>query len=81
MIWLHLTTVLVALGLGTANLVLVKGTPRHKTVGWVWMSAMLCVTLSSFAIRELNDGKFSTGSRFGRCSACLRQSSRFDGVG
>ena len=22
-----------------------------------------------------------TGSRFGRCSACLRQSSRFDGVG
>ena len=59
MIWLHLTTVLVALGLGTTNLVLVKGTPRHKTVGWVWMSAMLCVTLSSFALRELNDGKFS----------------------
>ena len=48
-----------ALGLGTANLVLAKGTPRHKVVGWFWIAAMLCVTLSSFAIRELNAGEFS----------------------
>ena len=59
MIWLHLTTALLALGLGTTNLALIKGTPRHKVVGWIWMGAMLCVTLSSFAIRELNDGEFS----------------------
>ena len=59
MIWLHLMTVFLALGLGTANLALVKGTPRHKVVGWVWIVAMLCVTLSSFAIRELNAGEFS----------------------
>ena len=59
MIWLHLMTVLLALGLGTVNLALVKGTPRHKVVGWVWIAAMLCVTLSSFAIRELNAGEFS----------------------
>ena len=45
MIWLHLMTVLLALGLGTVNLALVKGTPRHKVVGWVWIAAMLCVTL------------------------------------
>ncbi len=27
--------------------------------GWVWILAMLCVTLSSFAIRDLNDGALS----------------------
>ena len=59
MIWLHLMTVSLALGLGTVNLALVKGTPRRKVVGWVWIAAMLCVTLSSFAIRELNAGEFS----------------------
>ena len=36
-----------------------QGTPRHKVVGWVWIAATLCVTLSSFAIRELNAGEFS----------------------
>ena len=48
-------TVLLALGLGTANLALVKGTPRHKVIGWVWIAVML----SSFAIRELSAGEFS----------------------
>ena len=47
---------LLALGLGTANLALAKGTPRHKIFGWAWIAAMLFVTLSSFAVRELNDG-------------------------
>ena len=60
MLWLHLMTVLLALGLGTANLAIAKGTSRvTKLVGWVWIAAMLCVTLSSFAIRELNDGELS----------------------
>ena len=58
MIWLHLVTVLLALGIAAVNLALVKETPRHKVVGWVWITAMLCVTLSSFAIRELNAGEF-----------------------
>lgn len=58
-IWLHLVTALAALGLGTANLTLAKGTPRHRIVGWTWIAAMLCVTLSSFGIRELNPGAFS----------------------
>ena len=58
-IWLHLVTALTALGLGTANLTLAKGTPRHRIVGWTWIAAMLCVTLSSFGIRELNPGAFS----------------------
>ena len=59
MIWLHLATALLALGLGAANLALAKGTLRHRIVGWAWTGVMLCVTLSSFAIRELNSGAFS----------------------
>ncbi len=58
-IWVHLITALLALGLGIANLGLTKGTFRHRVTGWLWIVAMLFVTLSSFGIRELNDGKFS----------------------
>ena len=58
-IWLHLVTALLALGLGTANLVLAKGTRRHRVVGAAWIAAMLCVTVSSFWIREMNSGAFS----------------------
>ena len=59
MIWLHLVMAVLALGLGAANLALAKGTPRHRVFGWVWIASMLCVTLSSFGIRELNPGAFS----------------------
>ena len=58
-IWLHLVAALLALGLGTVNLILAKGTRRHRVVGAVWIAAMLCVTLSSFWIRELNSGALS----------------------
>lgn len=58
-IWLHLVTALVALALGFSNLALAKGTTRHRIVGWAWIAAMLCVTVSSFWIRELNHGAFS----------------------
>ena len=59
MIWLHLVMAVLALGLGAANLALAKGTLRHRIFGWVWIAVMLCVTLSSFWIRELNHGAFS----------------------
>ena len=59
MIWLHLLAALLALALGAANLLLAKGTPRHKAFGWVWIIAMLGVTLPSFSIREANAGEFS----------------------
>ncbi len=55
----YLVTALLALGLGTANLVLAKGTRRHRVVGAVWIGAMLCVTVSSFWIREINSGTLS----------------------
>ena len=57
--WLHLTTAVLAFALGTANLALAKGNFRHRVFGWTWMGAMLFVTVSSFWIRELNEGSFS----------------------
>ncbi len=58
-IWIHLTTAVLALGLGSANLALAKGTYRHRVFGWAWLGAMLWVAVSSFWIRELNEGSFS----------------------
>ena len=59
MITFHLTVALLAFALGTANLILAKGTVRHRAMGWVWMVLMAGVTLSSLAIRQLNDGRLS----------------------
>jgi len=59
MIWLHLITAVIAVALGLANLALAKGTSRHKAFGWMWIAAMLSLTVSSFGIRELRDGDFS----------------------
>ena len=58
-IWFHLATAVLALGLGSANLVLAKGTPRHRVFGTMWIAAMLSVTVSSFWIRELRAGELS----------------------
>ena len=59
MIWLHLLAAVAAIVLGLANLVLAKGTLRHRIFGWAWIVAMLGVTLPSFSIREANEGEFS----------------------
>jgi uncharacterized membrane protein len=36
-----------------------KGDHRHRVVGWTWVVAMTFVATSSFAIRDLRDGKLS----------------------
>ncbi|MCY4144619.1 MAG: hypothetical protein OXG08_13150 [Gammaproteobacteria bacterium] len=59
LIWAHLLAAIVAAFVGIANLALVKGNRRHKIFGWIWIVTMLVVTLSSFGIRDLNDGKLS----------------------
>jgi uncharacterized membrane protein len=55
----HLAAALLALMLGIVNLIGAKGTPRHRAIGWIWIAAMLAVTLPSFGLRELNPGGFS----------------------
>ena len=58
-VWAHFLTAAAAVVLGLVNLASAKGTPRHRFIGWCWMGVMTFVTVSSFWIRELNDGDFS----------------------
>jgi uncharacterized membrane protein len=51
--FLHLGAALVALVLGIVNLAGAKGTPRHRAIGWIWIAAMLAVTLPSLGLREI----------------------------
>ena len=55
----HLTTVLIALPLGLSQLVLPKGTFRHRTVGYIWVALMTTTALVSFAIHGINPNGLS----------------------
>jgi uncharacterized membrane protein len=57
---LHVITALLALALGTIQLVRRKGTPAHRALGYVWVALMLAVAISSFWITGLaGRGQFS----------------------
>jgi uncharacterized membrane protein len=58
-IQLHLFSALVALAIGTALLLRVKGTRLHRVLGWTWVIAMGTTAISSLFIRGLNHGSFS----------------------
>lgn len=53
---LHLAAVLPAVAVGLAQLMLPKGTRRHKALGWAWVAAMAIAALSSFWIFGINNG-------------------------
>jgi uncharacterized membrane protein len=55
----HLSTVLLALPLGISQLVLPKGTTRHRIVGYVWCALMVTTAVVSFAVHEINPGGLS----------------------
>ena len=56
----HAATAVLALGLGGyALLRRRKGDTVHRVVGWSWVAGMTFVATSSFAIRDLRDGRFS----------------------
>jgi uncharacterized membrane protein len=58
-IQLHIAAALLALLLGTVQLVGIKGTGVHRLVGWSWVVAMVTVAISSLFIRQINPGSFS----------------------
>jgi uncharacterized membrane protein len=58
-IQLHIAAALLALLLGTVQLVGIKGTGLHRLIGWSWVIAMLTVAVSSLFIRQINPGAFS----------------------
>jgi uncharacterized membrane protein len=55
-IQLHIVAAVAAVALGTLNLARKKGGATHRTVGWVWITAMMVVALGSFWIRGPKGG-------------------------
>jgi uncharacterized membrane protein len=56
----HAFSALTALLLGGWQLFLSKkGSPLHRLVGRIWVGLMLYVSVTSFWIREIRDGRFS----------------------
>lgn len=58
-IQVHLTAALMALAIGVALMMRVKGTSLHKVLGWTWVVAMGITAVSSLFIRGMNHGHFS----------------------
>jgi uncharacterized membrane protein len=56
---LHLISVLIALGIGIALLIGVKGSRLHRTLGYTWVAAMMIGAVSSLFIRIINHGALS----------------------
>ncbi len=52
-IQLHAFAAMTAFGLGVVQLSAPKGTLPHRTIGWIWVSLMAIVSLSSFWIHQL----------------------------
>ena len=59
LIWLHLTTILVATALTPVMLLRVRGDRRHRTIGKLWIVAMLATAISSLFIHVSGPGRFS----------------------
>src|SRR5579884_880651 len=55
----HLTTVLAALPLGISQLVLPKGTLRHRIVGYIWIVLMVTTAIVSFWVHTINKNGLS----------------------
>jgi uncharacterized membrane protein len=55
----HLSTVLAALPLAVSQLVLPKGTLRHRIVGYVWCALMTVTSIVSFGVHTINPGGLS----------------------
>ena len=55
-VWAHILTILVALGLTPVILLSPRGDRRHRILGRIWAAAMLLTALLSFGIREANGG-------------------------
>ncbi|WP_408589011.1 DUF2306 domain-containing protein [Novosphingobium sp.] len=58
-VWLHLATVVVALGVTPVLLWQRRGTRRHRVLGYVWAGAMLASAMDSLAVRQIGNGAFS----------------------
>ncbi|MGO1076900.1 DUF2306 domain-containing protein [Inquilinus sp. CA228] len=51
-IQLHVAAVCIAVILAPLQLILPKGTPRHRAMGWIWTAAVVGVCISAFFILD-----------------------------
>ncbi len=58
-IWLHLVAIVVALALTPVMLLRPRGDARHRTLGAVWMTAMIATAALSLFIRNRSPTGFS----------------------
>ena len=49
----HAITALVAVIIGAIQLISTKGTRQHRVLGYLWVSMMMYVSISSFFISEI----------------------------
>jgi len=54
--WIHFIAALLSLITGTAIILMTKGTPLHKRVGYVYVASMIVVIVTSFMIYRLFGG-------------------------
>ena len=58
-IWLHLATIALALGLTPVLLLRRRGDDLHRMLGWTWASAMFVTAALTFFVRVINPGHLS----------------------
>src|SRR4051812_42663536 len=58
-IQIHVAAVSIALTVGIALMLGLKGNTVHRTLGWVWVIAMATAAISSLFIHRANGGGFS----------------------
>ncbi len=58
-IWAHLATIVIALGLTPVMLLRRRGDARHRLLGWIWSGSMTLTAALSLGIKLINHGGFS----------------------
>lgn len=56
---IHFGTLAVALVVTPILLLRAKGDRFHRTLGYIWIAAMVVTAIDTFFIRDINDGNFS----------------------
>lgn len=59
LVWAHLATIAIALGLTPVMLLRRRGDETHRLLGWIWVTAMFLTALDTLFIRGINRGGFS----------------------
>jgi uncharacterized membrane protein len=59
LVWPHLLTITVAVAMTPVMLLRPRGTPAHRQLGWVWVSAMFLSAFLSLFLRTGTGGGFS----------------------